>query len=135
MNIDRFERELDAMIEKEPAFGEWYFSKEKNMILPRDAYEKYQQTLRDITKHLTSEAFRHKMIMRKNGWDEAYLVKEMQRIRDSVDSQKRHCTVGFGDNDYIRHFRGITDYTEARTAILKYKNLSEAIPSDFLFSR
>ena len=133
MNIDSLEKELDEMIEKDPKFGEWYFSKENNMILPRDAYEKYQQALRDISKRLTSEAFKHKMIMRKNGWDEAYLEKEMQRIRDSQKNGPH--TVGFGDNDYVKYFRGITDYTEARKTILQYKRTCEAVPSDFLLGR
>jgi hypothetical protein len=133
MNIDSLEKELDEMIEKDPKFGEWYFSKEKNMILPRDAYEKYHQALRDISRRLTSEAFRYKMIMRKNGWDEAYLEKEIQRIRDSQKNGPH--TIRFGDNDYVKYFRGITDYTQARETIVQYKRLCEAVPSDFLLSR
>ncbi len=130
MNIDSLEKELDEMIEKDPTFGEWYFSKEKNMLLPREAYEKYQQTLRDISKHLTSEAFKQKMIMRKNGWDDEYLNKEMQRIRDSQKNLRY--PIGFDD---VRHFKGITDYTEARAVILRYKELCEAVPSDFLLRK
>ena len=114
------EKELDALIERDPAFGEWYFSKEENMVLPRDAYERYQYKL-------TSEAFKHKMIMRKNGWDDEYLKREMQRIQKSVSSQRD--TRGFGENDYVRYFKGFTDYTQARDIIRTYKELCEAVPS------
>jgi hypothetical protein len=124
MNIDTLEKQLDELIENDPKFGEWYFSKEKNMLLPRDAYEKYQQALSIMTTQLTIEVFKHKMIMRKNGWDEVYLEKEIQRIRDVVDSQYgRQTTCGFGDNDYVKHFRGVTNYFEVRAAVLRYKEL------------
>lgn len=124
MNIDNLEKQLDELIKNDPKFGEWYFSKERNMLLPHDAYEKYQQALSIMTKQLTTEAFKYKMIMRKNGWDEVYLEKEIQRIRDAVDSQcSHHVTQGFGDNDYVKHFRGITDYLEARAAVNRYKEI------------
>ena len=137
MNIDILENELDAMIEKDPKFGEWYFSKEKNMLLPHDAYEKYHKLLDDISKHVTSEAFRLKMVMRKHGWNDEYLEMEMARIRESVNSQKRrpYITPGFGDNDYVKYFNGITDYSEARAVVLRYKELCEAIPSDLLLNK
>ena len=133
MNIDILEKELDAMIEADPKFGEWYFSKEKNMLLPRDAYEKYHKLLDDISKHMTSEAFKLKMVMRKNGWNDEYLETEMARIRDSQKNERY--PLGFGDNDYVRRFKGITDYTEARAVILRYKELCKADPSDYLVNR
>ena len=117
------ETRLDELIEGDPPFGEWYFSKENHFIMfPDEAYKKYTYHLSAIAENRLKEAFRLKMTIRKNGWSEEYLINELNRIKKDVIDKFPH-RLFISDDQYMSMFRGVTDYRVAYATINRYREL------------
>ena len=117
------ETRLDELIEGDPPFGEWYFSKENHFIMfPDEAYKKYTYHLSAIAENRLKEAFRLKMTIRKHGWSEEYLINELNRIKKAV-IDKFPQRLFISDDQYMSVFCGVTDYREAYATINRYREL------------
>jgi predicted RNA methylase len=130
MNIIGLEQQLDDIISTDPPFGEWYFSNDTHFsMLPDIAYTRYKAARCDMI----SEAFRLKMIMRKNKWDEAYLANEFMVIKQSVNAEFETPDIAhvytnhFTHQDYITQFRGVTNYKEAYDTVTKFREYNKKI--------
>jgi hypothetical protein len=131
-SVIEFERQLDCIIEADPRFGEWYFSDDRHFrMLPDEAYVSYGKTRAAIIM----ETFRLRMVMRKNNWDDTYLVTELDRITCAINDEFETRAIGavytnhFTPDDFVSQFKGVTDYTEARCVVQAYLHLYSQLKS------